>query len=120
LVIEPWNVTTPGVQLGVGDGAPVDAAVAVAVAVAAATMMASERINRAAFDTFMPVVLFCAPVFSDFPAKTETQLTLCDSAARILSRGFQKTQPEYFTARKMGRIQALKIAVISRRAAIAL
>jgi hypothetical protein len=119
-VIEPWNVTTPGVQLGVGEGAPIDVAVAVAVAVVVATMMATKIINRAAFDTFMPVVLFCAPVFSDFPVKTETQLTLCDSAAGILRRRIQKTQPECLAAREMGPIQTLKIAVISRRAAIAL
>jgi hypothetical protein len=54
LVIEPWNVTSPGVQLGVGEGAPVDVSIAVAVAVAAATSMATETINRAVFDTFIP------------------------------------------------------------------
>jgi len=45
-----------------------------------ATRTATEKINLAAFDIFMLLVLFYAPAFPNFPFTTETQLTLCDSA----------------------------------------
>jgi len=46
----------------------------------AATRTATQKINLTAFDIFMLLLLFCAPAFPDFLLKTETQLTLCDSA----------------------------------------
>jgi len=46
----------------------------------AATRTATQKINLTAFDIFMLLLLFCAPAFPDFLLKTETRLTLCDSA----------------------------------------
>jgi len=34
-----------------------------------ATMIASQKIDLAAFDFFMLLVLFCTPAFPDFPLK---------------------------------------------------
>jgi hypothetical protein len=42
---------------------------------------ASQKINLAAFDLFMLLVLFCASAFPDFPClKLKRSWTLCDSA----------------------------------------
>jgi hypothetical protein len=44
-------------------------------------MTATQKINLAAFDIFMLLILFCAPTrFWIFVFKTETRLTLCNSA----------------------------------------
>jgi len=63
-----------------------------------ATMTATQKINLAAFDIFMLVVLFCAPAFPDSLFKTETQLTLCDSAPGYCASGSKKSKQNVSTA----------------------
>ena len=55
-------------------------------------MAAIQKINRAALDIFILLVLFCAPAFGIYCV--ESQLTHCGSVAEILRRRPRKRQVE--------------------------
>jgi hypothetical protein len=62
-----------------------------------ATMTANQKINLAAFDIFMLLVLFWAPAFRISLFKAETQVTLCDSVPGYCTGASKKTQAECLT-----------------------
>jgi|SRR6476660_1525037 len=72
-----------------------------------AKMAASQKINRAALDIFILLVLFYAPA-SGLPC-VESQLMLCDSAPRILRRRLRRRQAEVFFAEE----ETFDLSVIS-------
>jgi len=62
-----------------------------------ANIIPSQKIARTAFDLLLVLFLLLRASLPDFfYIDTESRLTLCDSAAGILRRGFQKRQAESF------------------------
>jgi len=62
------------------------------------TRTAAHRINLAAFDIFMLLLLFCAPAFLDSLFKTETHLALCDSTPGYCASASKKRKQNVSTA----------------------
>jgi hypothetical protein len=60
-----------------------------------AKMAVTQKINRAALDIFILLVLFYAPAFGI--SCVESQLTLCGSMPGILRRRLRKRQAESFS-----------------------